>query len=138
MSHTKCVHKNTLFRQGNKRDCYPLRVCLQGSPQPGGQKVWQKNKKKGKKAKPQKQPPKKKPVKQQPKKKTSQEEKEVRFCYYYSVSFSLVSLTAFIWRVTQHCCCCIEALQGDPNNGCKGDMSFTRLKSSAQLCCKAV
>ena len=50
---------------------------LQGSPQPGAQKVWQKNKKKGKKAKPQKQQPKKKPVKQQPKKKTSQEEKEV-------------------------------------------------------------
>ncbi|XP_020622876.1 translocation protein SEC63 homolog [Orbicella faveolata] len=47
-----------------------------GSPQAGGQKVWQKNKKKGKKAKPQKQQPKKKPVKQQPKKKTSQEEKE--------------------------------------------------------------
>ena len=53
-------------------------TLLQGSPQPGGQKVWQKNKKKGKKAKPQKQQPKKKPVKQQPKKKTSQEEKEVR------------------------------------------------------------
>ena len=50
---------------------------LQGSPQPGAQKVWQKNKKKGKKAKPQKQQPKKKPVKQQPKKKNSQEEKEV-------------------------------------------------------------
>ena len=50
---------------------------FQGSPQPGAQKVWQKNKKKGKKAKPQKQQPKKKPVKQQPKKKNSQEEKEV-------------------------------------------------------------
>lgn len=47
-----------------------------GSPQPGGQKVWQKNKKKGKKAKPQKQQPKKKPVKQQPKKKNSQDKKE--------------------------------------------------------------
>jgi len=47
-----------------------------GSPKPGAQKVWQKNKKKGKKAKPQKQQPKKKPVKQQPKKKNSQEEKE--------------------------------------------------------------
>ena len=55
---------------------------LQGSPQPGGQKVWQKNKKRGKKAKPQKQQPKKKPVKQQPKKKTSQEEKEVRLRLY--------------------------------------------------------
>ena len=54
---------------------------LQGSPQAGGQKVWQKNKKKGKKAKPQKQQPKKKPVKQQPKKKTSQEEKEVRILW---------------------------------------------------------
>nr|XP_058967109.1 translocation protein SEC63 homolog [Pocillopora verrucosa] len=47
-----------------------------GSPQPGGHKVWQKNKKKGKKAKPQKKQPKKKPVKQQPKKKNSQDEKE--------------------------------------------------------------
>ncbi|CAH3176181.1 unnamed protein product [Porites evermanni] len=47
-----------------------------GSPQPGAQKVWQKNKKKGKKAKPQKQQPKKKPVKQQPKKKNPQDEKE--------------------------------------------------------------
>jgi len=50
---------------------------LQGSPQPGAQKVWQKNKKKGKRAKPQKQQPKKKPVKQQPKKKNPQDEKEV-------------------------------------------------------------
>lgn len=47
-----------------------------GSPQPGGQKVWQKNKRKGKKTKPVKQQPKKKPVKQPPKKKISQEEKE--------------------------------------------------------------
>lgn len=50
-----------------------------GSPQPGGQKVWQKNKKKGKKAKPQKQQPKKKPVKQQPKKKNSQDKKRENY-----------------------------------------------------------
>ena len=50
-------------------------IPLQGSPQAGANKVWQKNKKKGKKGKPNKQQPKKKqPVKQQSKKK---DEKEV-------------------------------------------------------------
>ncbi|XP_068697913.1 translocation protein SEC63 homolog [Montipora foliosa] len=47
-----------------------------GSPQSGGQRVWQKNKKKGRRAKPQKQQPKRKQVKQQPKKNNSLEEKE--------------------------------------------------------------
>ena len=67
------------FRQEIKFGNNPSRVCQQGSPQPGGHKVWQKNKKKGKKAKPQKKQPKKKPVKQQPKKKNSQDEKEVKY-----------------------------------------------------------
>ena len=67
-------------------------LFFQGSPTHGGQKVWQKNKKKGKKARTQKQQSKKEEVKQ---KKNSLEEKEVTLKCIYHEKFILKNCTAF-------------------------------------------